>query len=302
MIKDKVAVVIPVKNRPTTIRTALDSVMRQRDVSLEVIVVDDGSTDDTADIISREYSQVLLLRNSESIGGSGARNIGASAAESKYVAFLDSDDEWLPDHLSSSLRVMRESNVQGVFSPFFLCSDSGEKEIVFAPRPDDISIGEAILSNYRFDVRTSTLVFQTESFLKVRFDEELKKHQDWDLAIQFELKYQLALKKTPTVRINTSSTDNRMSSGLNHSASFYFINKNRPHLRSSFLFNFCLKQLYRINRSGSDKRTAEKYMDFMKKIIGECGVGEKIVFSLLRHGLLDLNWLRNLKTWIYQTK
>lgn len=98
---ESVAVIIPTYNRGAVLARALDSVAAQTVAADEVIVVDDGSTDTTESLLA-EYPDVTYIRQPNR-GVSAARNIGIETAASKWVAFLDSDDEWLPEKLQKQL-------------------------------------------------------------------------------------------------------------------------------------------------------------------------------------------------------
>src|SRR5438874_2268449 len=89
------SVIIPAYNRATLIGQTLDSVFAQNRNDMEVIVVDDGSTDGTLDIVARYGDRVRILQQSNK-GPGAARNAGLRAATGDYVAFLDSDDVWFP--------------------------------------------------------------------------------------------------------------------------------------------------------------------------------------------------------------
>ena len=99
-----ISVVIPAYNRATTIARALNSVLAQTFQDLEVIVVDDGSTDHTSEVIQQiGDARVEIIRHTRNQGAAEARNTGMKAAGGKYIAWLDSDDEWLPDKLQVQL-------------------------------------------------------------------------------------------------------------------------------------------------------------------------------------------------------
>lgn len=97
-----VTVVIPVHNRADLLPRAIDSVLAQTWQDFEIIVVDDGSTDKTQDVIASYGDRVRCLYQKNS-GAASARNLGISQGKGHYVAFLDSDDEWLPDKLQRQL-------------------------------------------------------------------------------------------------------------------------------------------------------------------------------------------------------
>jgi len=101
-MSETVAVVIPAFNRAHTLKRALDSVFGQTRMPDEVILVDDGSTDHTQEL-SAQYPELHYLQQPNR-GVSAARNLGVKAANSEWVAFLDSDDEWLPQKLEKQMQ------------------------------------------------------------------------------------------------------------------------------------------------------------------------------------------------------
>ncbi len=103
------SVVIPVYNRKSLIRRALESVLNQSYLASQVVVVDDGSTDGTSDMLQSEYPQVTVIRQ-EHQGVSAARNKGIVNCRSDWVAFLDSDDEWQPEKLEKQALWLNENS------------------------------------------------------------------------------------------------------------------------------------------------------------------------------------------------
>ncbi|MCY4263535.1 MAG: glycosyltransferase family A protein [Gammaproteobacteria bacterium] len=102
-----VAVVIPSHNRKHTLARALDSVLAQTRTPAEIVVVDDGSGDGTDTFITRNYPQIRLLCQANA-GVSAARNHGIAATRAPWLAFLDSDDEWLPDKLAQQFACIKD--------------------------------------------------------------------------------------------------------------------------------------------------------------------------------------------------
>src|SRR5579862_1320744 len=104
----KVSVIIPVYNGAATIGRALASVFAQTFTDYEIVVVNDGSTDDTASVLAGYGDRIrtILLSNS---GPSAARNAGVSASSGEYLAFLDDDDEWMPRKLELSIPVLERA-------------------------------------------------------------------------------------------------------------------------------------------------------------------------------------------------
>lgn len=107
-MRSKVSVIIPTYNRAEYITHAIDSALEQSYPALEIIVVDDVSTDDTSILMRERYGTNPLVRYvplSENLGPSGAREVGVQNAFGDVIAFLDSDDVWLPNHLSVTMQV-----------------------------------------------------------------------------------------------------------------------------------------------------------------------------------------------------
>jgi glycosyltransferase involved in cell wall biosynthesis len=101
-----VSAIIPAWNATETIGRAIDSILAQTWGEVEIVVVDDGSTDDTPQVIARDYPQVKLIIQ-ENAGPCVARNKGAFASSGELIAFLDSDDEWTPDKLEVQVAAMQ---------------------------------------------------------------------------------------------------------------------------------------------------------------------------------------------------
>ncbi len=107
--KFDISVVIPTHNRAQILGRALDSVVGQTYPVKEIIVVDDGSTDDTQELLARCYPQVTIIAQ-QNRGVSAARNTGIKAARGNWIALLDSDDEWLPEKLDAQAETLGEND------------------------------------------------------------------------------------------------------------------------------------------------------------------------------------------------
>lgn len=109
MTNPLLSVVIPTWNRAHIIREAVESALKQRAGSVEVIVIDDASTDGTAELLKKSFgSQIHLLQLGNRRGPGAARNAGVLLACGELISFLDSDDVWLPGKLDAELRVFGE--------------------------------------------------------------------------------------------------------------------------------------------------------------------------------------------------
>lgn len=104
-MKPQVSVIIPTYNRAEVLPRALKSVLAQQNVSFEILVADDGSSDGSEALIRKEFPQVSYFYQKNQ-GPSAARNRGIEKARSEWIAFLDSDDEWMPGKLEAQLSFM----------------------------------------------------------------------------------------------------------------------------------------------------------------------------------------------------
>ena len=123
MKSTSVAAVIPSYNSSHLIRRALDSVVNQTCPVDEIIVVDDGSTDNTAEVVAA-YAGVRYIHQ-ENAGAAVARNTGIRATQSEWVAFLDADDEWLPQKIQLLTASATENNCGVVYSDYWTQQDGG---------------------------------------------------------------------------------------------------------------------------------------------------------------------------------
>lgn len=128
-----VSVIIPVYNRAATIQRAVDSVLRQSYKELEIIIVDDCSSDDTVRVVnSYQDKRIKLICLSRNSGANTARNTGIRAAKGEYIAFQDSDDEWLENKLELQMDYMFRTGKKVCYCSHILLTEN-EKIII----PDD---------------------------------------------------------------------------------------------------------------------------------------------------------------------
>lgn len=118
-----ISCVIPAYNREGMIAEAINSVLSQTFMPDEIIVIDDGSTDDTYLIASR-FGGIVRVVKTKNAGASAARNCGAEEAKSKWIAWLDSDDTWYPDYLNKIVMAMKQTECKAKLYFANLCLDS----------------------------------------------------------------------------------------------------------------------------------------------------------------------------------
>tara|TARA_R110000868_G_C10965998_1_gene769103 strand:+ start:399 stop:2435 length:2037 start_codon:yes stop_codon:yes gene_type:complete len=194
-----VSVIIPAYNRSQCIRTAIDSVLNQDWKNIEVIVVDDASTDNTVDLINEiNDHRVKLLQRDSNGGAAAARNDGIIASRGEYIALLDSDDKFLPGKIRTQVQALIQSKGRYRLSCTGLTLELTSENIIvekFHPEPVD----EFISLFMGCDLSPgSTLMAEKKLFDEIGyFDTSLRRFEDWDWLIK-------AVKISPILRINES--------------------------------------------------------------------------------------------------
>lgn len=209
----KVTVIIPTYNRAHLIERSIRSVLDQTYQDFELIVVDDGSTDNTEEIVARFGDDRLrYIRLNQSSGSPAApTNIGIKAARGEYIAVQDSDDQWLPGKLEKQMQVFNNASARVgiVYTDMWRVSEDGKKEYYHSPRimPEEgIVYGEAL--GYRvMCIGTQTLVIKGECFNKAGlFDEKLPMLIETELLIRMSRYYYFYHIEEPLVNYFTTAS------------------------------------------------------------------------------------------------
>lgn len=181
-----VSVIIPSFNRADTVVLAIQSALDQEVPSIEVIVIDDGSSDHTQQAVSGLHHPAVKFLRQKNSGANVARNRGIEAATGAYIALLDSDDTFLPGHLARSVAHLRANPSSAVFAKIIVDRGHGNTFLKppRAPHADE-PISEYLSCAPGF-VQTSTVVLPSEAAEKVRYLEWLPYGQDVDFAIRLE--------------------------------------------------------------------------------------------------------------------
>jgi glycosyltransferase involved in cell wall biosynthesis len=138
-----VSVVIPTYNRSKELARAIKSVLNQTYQNFEILVVDDGSEENLRVVCDSFNDQrIRFLRNNTHTNANVARNRGIKEAQGEYIAMLDSDDEYLPHHLSRRVEKIKEWDCDGIFGSAYI--DNGEEQTLKLSRP--VNKGELMLN------------------------------------------------------------------------------------------------------------------------------------------------------------
>lgn len=197
-----VKVVIPTKDRPDSLRKAIISARNQSDVETGIIVIENNSVN--ADAVKRvcEEEKVTFISIGRSGNANKARNIGMMTEECDYIAFLDSDDEWLPDHLSSSIEILKEKEAEFLYSSAYVFDGCNTKirnarEVKSSEHPIDYLLGWS-----RGYAQTSSFVIKGNCVNRVKWDEGMKRNQDLQFFLNAAKELKMVCKKKPTYTIN----------------------------------------------------------------------------------------------------
>lgn len=188
----KISVIIPTYNREISLERAIDSVLEQTYRNFELIVIDDGSTDNTVSII-RKFRKRIRYYSRLHGGVSSARNLGLEKSEGTWVAFLDSDDYWLPRKLERQMQCLTEN-------PRWLVLQTDEKWIRHGTVVNPMNKHRKY-SGWIFRqclplciVSPSAVIVHQKVFNDVGvFDESLPVCEDYDLWLRIALKYEIGL-------------------------------------------------------------------------------------------------------------
>lgn len=181
------SVIIPVYNRAHVLGRALTSILAQDCQDFEIIVVDDGSSDNPAEAIARFADARITYIRQRNRGGGAARNAGIDAARGRYIAPLDSDDEFLPGHLARMKALLQES--EGVVGYARVVVNRGNGKSLLKParalRPGE-HMATYLLCDRGF-VPTITVTVERKLAQRIRYSEYLRFGEDTDFAIRLFL-------------------------------------------------------------------------------------------------------------------
>ncbi|MBD3311260.1 MAG: glycosyltransferase [Candidatus Magasanikbacteria bacterium] len=211
----KVSVIIPTYNRPEFIDKAIKSVLNQTYQDFEVIVVDDGTRVRAEDVVKKiKDNRVVYIKHPENRGGGAARNTGIKKSRGEYVAFLDDDDEWLPEKLEIQMKEFEKAgdDVGFCFSSVINKTKEGDKtkEVYDGIK----NFHEDVLRNFK-GFLTVTLIIKRKVFDEVGgFDERFPSHQEPDLIIRVTKKYRGLGVNKPLVKVNMMGDHDHIGANL----------------------------------------------------------------------------------------
>jgi glycosyltransferase involved in cell wall biosynthesis len=203
----RLSIIIPVFNRAHCISRALAGVSKQGAGDLELIIGDDASTDDTWEVVRREFPSARLARLEVNAGAAAARNAALLIATGEYLAFLDSDDEWLPGKLAAQLDCLEKHPevVACATSHFYELRDGGRREVI-VENPSDWSV--RLQSGQPFHGASTPVVRRSVLESVGMQDESLRVLEDWDWMLRIAQKHRVHVLPEPLALIHENSPSN----------------------------------------------------------------------------------------------
>lgn len=282
----QITVVIPLYNRADCIRRTVQSILEQTLLPAEIVIVDDGSPDNSAEVVQSIGSPLIRLLRQENRGVSAARNRGIHAACTDYVAFLDADDEWLPEHVEVLDRLVRKFPQCGAIGTFYYIKDNErEPELPVLDGHFTFQGEEGILDNYyelasgaEFPIHMSALAARKDILEKLGgFPEYAEAGEDILTLAKLAAVTDIAYSKRPTTvyRMNQSE---------------------RKKLRPSLKVNPLDQAFHSLLKMGAGKRGVKRFVASWYK--------RRMVGALMKHqwGTATRMFLVSFRTYPFQKK
>lgn len=259
----KISIIIPTYNGGIFIKRTIESVLNQTFTDWELLIVDDCSTDNTTNIVKEfiEKDNRIKLFKTEKNSGCPAtpKNIGIENAQGEYVAFLDHDDEWLPEKLEKQLFIFNKSNKSklGIVSSYITIKDNQTGRILSRHRSFPKKNPLQKLVQHNFFITCSSMIIKKSVFNKVGvFDNKFKVSDDWDMWLRMT-KADYEFEVVPEYLVNYFTHENNLSNNNNIEKQLeefkILIAKNcdsLPHIKESWFlgYYYFIKGEYNLSR------------------------------------------------------
>lgn len=254
-MRQQVSVIIPTHNRGDLLQRAIRSVLAQTHQDFEILIADDASEENIGAII-REFGdeRILHLRSEQKSHAGGARNRGLDKAVGDFIAFLDSDDEWLPEHLATRIETIVQTGCDGVFGSSFI--DDGSERVYAGSRPIVTGHHPADYILNGGSIPTPTWVMKAEAAKSLRFDAELIIHEDYDYFVRFAAQYRWYGMWQPTTIVHWQKGVVRKR---NPYSEIKFVQRYYRHIAQRTYFMYHLSNLTDYRRLGAPAHVLHYY-------------------------------------------
>jgi len=229
-----VSIIIPTYNREKVLLRSINSVLNQTFQNMELIVVDDGSTDNTQKLLSNIADKRLkIVKTSGKTGANNARNYGVKYASGEFIAFQDSDDEWHLNKLEKQLDFLNKSKADACFCSFERFTPAStlilpleEKRKSMVLTATNIDIKDTLRSNA---ISTQTLLIKKDVFEELNgFEKNITNLEDWEFAVRLVDGYQVAFINEPLVNVYEQNDSISLDVKAIIQARKFFLKKFKP--------------------------------------------------------------------------
>lgn len=259
MINKLISVIIPTYNRAKTIIACLDSVCNQTYSNIEIIVVDDCSTDDTREIITNyaDHRVKYFCLDSNS-GACVARNKGVELSHGEIIAFQDSDDIWHREKLEKQINFLIKGNFELVTCGFFRISEIKTEKIGYKKITNNDNETWCKLINGNW-VSTQTIMCYKYCFDKILFDRNVKRFQDWDFALQAVKYFRIGAMNEYLVDVYVQK-DSITSKNKAYDSMIYILDKHKPDFNDRMMAAQYYKSLGDVERLMEPRKAIKSYI------------------------------------------
>jgi glycosyltransferase involved in cell wall biosynthesis len=233
-------VIIPCYNTGHLLLRAVHSVLEQTQLPERIIIVDDGSTDNTLEICTKlirgNKKQVIIhYHRQDNAGPNVARNTGIQLSQSEYIAFLDADDSWEAEKLEKQLHLFSSSHLENLGVVYCICDFIGENDQILSEQPTRYnlrgSIFDALTEANKITGSSSAVLIKRSCFEHVGvFDATLKAYEDWDLWLRLAQHYTFDYVDEVLVHIHFHDTNTQKNTVYMNRFALQFYKKWLPHI------------------------------------------------------------------------
>lgn len=243
MIRTKeglVSIITPTYNSEKFISETIESIKAQSYTNWELLITDDCSTDNTIEVIqkfTKSDKRIKLFKLKENSGAGIARNTSIKNATGTFIAFCDSDDQWLPEKLATQISFMQKNDLRFTYSSYYTIDTNGNRKGIIAA-PSKLTYSMLLRNNY---VGCLTAIYNQEKLGKI-YMSEIRKRQDWTLWLKImgKLQYTCGIQEPLAIyRIRPNSVSSKKISLLQITYNLYRKELNMGMIKSIFyLFRY----------------------------------------------------------------
>ncbi len=268
--RDKISVIIPVFNRKKELKRAVESVLKQTHSNFEIIVADDFSDDNPHELINEiNDARIRCVRLPKKSNANVARNAAIKIASGKYIALLDSDDEFLPHHLERKIKIINEWKCDGIFgSAKIFDGQSYRYKPTRSLKENEKMIDYLLTDGF---APTPTQFFRSDAIKEILFDEQLNRHQDYDFSVRFSEKYKFLPDNEVTVIIHWHRNEKR---NIDWQSQVKFIEKYKNDISPSVYNHYHMVNYHRVKSSNGPEKIIRHYETNASKYIKQMSISD----------------------------